>query len=81
MSKSFVRLSEGNMCEVRLTLETSKLRIQYIVYNVGVCSAQGGSNFETIFSTRVFATIFSLFEMFVLTISSPYQKKESYVKV
>ena len=42
---------------------------------------QGGSNFETIFSTRVFATIFSLFEMFVLTISSPYQKKESYVKV
>ena len=46
-----------------------------------VLFTQGGSNFETIFSTRVFATIFSLFEMFVLTISSPYQKKESYVNV
>ena len=50
-------------------------------WNPVMTEKQGGSNFETIFSTRVFATIFSLFEMFVLTISSPYQKKESYVKV
>ena len=42
---------------------------------------QGGSNFITIFSTCVFAAIFSLSEKFVLTISSPYQKEESYVKV
>ena len=62
-------------------LFTFILRTPELSLSNGDSPGQGGSNFETIFSTRVFATIFSLFEMFVLTISSPYQKKESYVKV
>ena len=69
------------MCQTSHNIPEWMLNIILMQKEANTLLGQGGSNFETIFSTRVFATIFSLFEMFVLTISSPYQKKESYVKV
>ena len=80
---SYVYVKQWDMREtfLHILLTLHEVRCFLVQKEQGWCYNQGGSNFETIFSTRVFATIFSLFEMFVLTISSPYQKKESYVNV